>query len=100
MFKANIEITSIEEFKKLNEVKVIKEPKIVYKDKIVKVPVEKIVDRIVEVKDDSCPICGSNNYDIETEKNIWDFAGINSSIYKVKSKYCLVCGNGYTVKAD
>lgn len=91
-FKANIEVTSVEEFKKLNEVKIIKEPKIIYKDKIVKVPVEKIVDRIkeVKVKDDSCQMCGNLEFSIDPMK--YEYLGTDNVKYKYQNRSCLKCG--------
>ena len=95
--KANIEITTIEEFKALTEPKIIEIPKIIIKDKIVKQKVE------VKVKVPSiicCPICGteSNLHDPTIQPQ--DFIGLNDVFYKVVNRTCPKCGNFFATNSN
>lgn len=62
MFKANIEVSTIEEFKQLTEVKTVEIPKVVIQEKVKKVniPGKTITEEVEVIKEvRSCPVCGS-----------------------------------------
>lgn len=97
-FKASIEVDTVDEFKKLNETKVIEVPKIVYKDKVkrIEVPIEKTVEKIVEVKTlTCCPICGHDEMD--DLDGPYEFTGIDGIQRQYHNYCCSKCGWRFSI---
>jgi len=95
MFKANIEITTVEEFKAITDPKVIEIPKVITKDKIVKEKVEVKVPSIT-----CCPICGMETVIQFPSQVPNDYTGLDNKVYKVVWRECQRCGHTYQANAN
>ena len=90
MFKANIEVTTIEEFKTLVDTKIVNVSN--------KVEEAKEVAKEVAVDPNSlCPCCGSKEVDIVPDIE-WDYIDQNDIHYNLKNKICKVCNFNYYTK--
>lgn len=98
MFKANIEVDNVDDFKKLTEVKVVEVEKTRFVDRVKKVKVPEVQIKEVEkikkvIRKDACATCGGTLRDNAPEILPVEFHGLNNEIYKVKFVSCENCGN-------